>query len=44
MQGNTLFNTSILENMQFAKIDATKEEIEAALHKAKANFVFSSEK
>lgn len=44
MQDNTLFNTSILENMQFAKVDATKEEIESALHKAKANFVFSSEK
>lgn len=44
MQDNTLFNTSILENMQFAKVDASKEEIETALHKAKANFVFSSEK
>lgn len=44
MQENTLFNTSILENMLFAKVDATKEEIETALHKAKANFVFSSEK
>jgi ABC-type multidrug transport system fused ATPase/permease subunit len=44
MQENSLFNTSIYENMRFANPDATLDEIERALRKAKADFVFSLEK
>lgn len=44
MQDNSLFNTSIIENLKFAKIDASKKEIEDALKKAKADFVFTLEK
>jgi ABC-type multidrug transport system fused ATPase/permease subunit len=44
MQENSLFNTSIYENMLFAKPDATQDEIESALKNAKADFVFKLEK
>jgi ABC-type multidrug transport system fused ATPase/permease subunit len=44
MQDNTLFNTTILENLRFAKPNATLKEIEDALVKAKASFVFTTEK
>ncbi|MFA5916600.1 MAG: ABC transporter ATP-binding protein [Candidatus Gracilibacteria bacterium] len=44
MQDNTLFNTTILENLRFAKPNATSKEIEDALVKAKASFVFTTEK
>lgn len=40
MQDNSLFNTTIKENLLFAKPDATDEEIKNALIKAKAEFVF----
>ncbi len=43
MQENTLFNTTIRENMLVAKTDATEKEIIEALKKAKANFVFESQ-
>ncbi len=42
MQDNTLFNTSILKNLRYAKPDATEEEIAKALKKAKADFVFKT--
>ena len=42
MQDNSLFNTTIFENMQYAKKDATAEEMTIALKKAKADFVFNS--
>ncbi len=44
MQDNTLFNTTILENLKFAKPNASLKEIEDALEKAKASFVFKTEK
>jgi ABC-type multidrug transport system fused ATPase/permease subunit len=44
MQDNTLFNTTIKENMLIAKNDASEDDIINALKKAKAEFVFSSEK
>ncbi len=44
MQDNSLFNTTIKENMLFAKPDATDEEITQALKKAKADFVLKQEK
>lgn len=40
MQDNTLFNTTIKENLLIAKPNATEEEIKKALIKAKAEFVF----
>ncbi len=43
MQDSSLFNTSILENMKYAKTDASLEEIETALKKAKADFIFKTE-
>lgn len=43
MQDNTLFNTTIRENMLIAKNDASEEEIIKALKKAKAEFVFKQE-
>lgn len=39
-QDNSLFNWTILENMQMIKSDASLEDIENALRKAKADFVF----
>lgn len=42
MQDNTLFNTSIENNLRFAKNNATKKEIEDALKKARAEFVFET--
>lgn len=39
MQDNSLFNTTIKNNLLFAKADATEEEIIEALKKAKADFV-----
>lgn len=39
-QDNSLFNGTILENMQIIKEDATIQEIENSLKKAKADFVF----
>gem|GEM_PF-6434032 len=39
MQDNTLFNTSIKENLKIAKDKAKKEDIIDALKKAKADFV-----
>jgi len=44
MQDNTLFNTTILENLRFAKPNASLKEIENALEKSKASFVFKTEK
>lgn len=44
MQDNTLFNTSILKNLRYAKPNATEEEINKALKKAKADFVFKTSK
>jgi ABC-type multidrug transport system fused ATPase/permease subunit len=40
MQDNSLFNTSIKNNLLYAKHNATYEEIINCLHKAKADFVF----
>lgn len=40
MQDNSLFNTSIKNNLLYAKSDATEEEMIQALKKAKADFVF----
>lgn len=40
MQDNSLFNTSIKNNMLYAKPEATDEEIISCLKKAKAEFVF----
>lgn len=40
MQDNSLFNTSIKNNLLYAKADATDEEITYCLKKAKADFVF----
>lgn len=39
-QDNSLFNLSILENLKFAKHNATKKEIIQALKDAQADFVF----
>lgn len=39
-QDNSLFNTTIKENLKYANPKATKKEIESALKKAEANFVF----
>lgn len=44
MQDNSLFNTSIKQNMLYAQPEATDEEIISALKKAKADFVFQQEK
>ena len=43
-QDNSLFNMSIKENLTFAKPDATRQEIESALKKAQAEFVFTLDK
>ena len=40
MQDNTLFNTTIKENLSFANPAATEKDIKNALKKAEANFVF----
>lgn len=40
LQDNSLFNTSLIENLRFAKPEASQEEIEEALKKAQADFVF----
>jgi ABC-type multidrug transport system fused ATPase/permease subunit len=40
MQDNSLFNTSIKENLLFASPKATKKDIEKALKNAEAHFVF----
>lgn len=40
MQDNLLFNTSIKENLFFAKENATNEDLKKALKNAKADFVF----
>jgi len=42
-QDNSLFNLSIKENLLFANSKATKKDIEKALKKAEANFVFDLE-
>jgi len=39
-QDNSLFNTTIKENLLYAKADATEQELKDALKKAEANFVF----
>lgn len=39
-QDNSLFNLTIRENLLFAKPDATDEELNSALKKASADFVF----
>jgi len=44
MQDNTLFNTTILENLKFAKPEATIEEINKAIKSAKADFIFDTKK
>lgn len=44
MQDNTLFNTSIIENLKFAKPTATDDEIVKAIKKAKADFIFQTAK
>jgi ATP-binding cassette subfamily B protein len=43
MQDNSLFNTTIRENLLYAKPDATEEELITALKKAKAGFVLNLE-
>ena len=43
IQDSSLFNTTIRENMLFAKENASDEEIFLALKKAKADFVFKCE-
>ena len=43
-QDNSLFNMSIKENLLFAKPKASKKEIQDALQKAEAHFVFELEK
>ncbi len=40
MQDNSLFNTSIKENLLFAKQNATKEELDTAIKLAQADFVY----
>ncbi len=40
MQDNSLFNTTIKNNLLFSKAEATEEEIISCLEKAKADFVF----
>lgn len=40
MQDNSLFNTTIKNNLLYAKADASEEEMIQALKKAKADFVF----
>ena len=40
MQENTLFNTTIKENLEFASPGATEKDVKNALKKAEANFVF----
>ena len=40
MQDNTLFNTSIKENLLLVDTKASKIELDKALRKAKADFVF----
>lgn len=42
-QDSSLFNMSIRENLMFANPKATKEDLEKALKKAEANFVFKLE-
>jgi ABC-type multidrug transport system fused ATPase/permease subunit len=44
MQDNSLYNTTIRENLEYAKEGATYEELKDALSKAEANFVFDLEK
>lgn len=41
MQDNTLFNTSIKENLLFAKQNATQEELDLVIKLAQADFVYS---
>jgi len=41
MQDNSLFNTTIKENLLFANKNATKKEIKDALKNANAEFVFN---
>jgi ABC-type multidrug transport system fused ATPase/permease subunit len=41
MQDNSLFNTSIKENLLYANPNATKKDIQQALKNAKAEFVFN---
>jgi len=44
MQDNSLFNTTIKENLLFANKDASTNDIENAIKKAEANFVFKLDK
>lgn len=44
MQDNTLFNTTIKENLQYANKNASIKDIESALKKAEAHFVFKLNK
>jgi ABC-type multidrug transport system fused ATPase/permease subunit len=44
MQDNTLFNASIKENLRFANNEATDKELEDAIKKAEADFVFKLDK
>jgi ABC-type multidrug transport system fused ATPase/permease subunit len=44
MQDNSLFNTSIKENLQFANSNATQDDLINALKNAEAHFVFDLEK
>jgi ABC-type multidrug transport system fused ATPase/permease subunit len=43
MQDNSLFNTTIKENLLYANSKSTKKEIEKALKNANAEFVFDLE-
>ena len=44
MQDNTLFNTSIKENLQYANKNASLEEIKEAIKNAEAGFVYNLDK
>ena len=44
MQDNSLFNTTIKDNLLFANKDASTNDIENAIKKAEANFVFKLDK
>jgi len=43
MQDNSLFNTTIRENLLFANPKASEKDIEKALKNAQADFVFDLE-
>jgi|TARA_Y100001960_G_scaffold238874_1_gene251953 ABC-type multidrug transport system fused ATPase/permease subunit len=43
MQDNSLYNTTIRENLLYANEDASEEDLISALQKAEAHFVFNLE-